>query len=135
MSPAYAASSAALPIDAIYPGDSAVVWNAERPLTGAASKALAITPNPAPFGGPINISVEINFSATPGAFEIRVQTADTDTDNAYQTEASGGTITLIGGDGSGFYVRTEIAVKAKFVRLLMKTQSANAANVTAKISR
>ena len=116
-------------MDCIYPGDSKKVWNAETVTTGQASQQVALAPGR--FEGEQRVSVEIGFSADPGAFTIDLQTADTDVAAAYCTEPTA-TITAV---NAGFYARAEIAVKARFARLLMTAQPANAATVTAKISR
>lgn len=118
-------------VNGIYPGDQVTVWSAEAPVTGAASVAVNVAgvyENVVP-----SISVEIFFSATPGAFEVDVQDADTDTAVAYQSITNAALTTV---NAVGFYARYELApFKGRFVRLLMKTQPANAVNITARITR
>lgn len=64
-----------------------------------------------------------------------IQTADTDINGAYQTVPVGGAITSAtqtGGAGL-FYARAELHVKARYVRLFVKTQTANACSITGLI--
>ena len=117
---------------ALYPDNSYAVFSADSPTSGQASERVALMQ--AQDGTPQQVSVEINFSGAPGAFNLQIQTADTDTANAYQTETNG-TITAVGGSGSGNYVRAELSVHAKFMRLLMSTQTGNSVTVTANINR
>ena len=81
--------SNALPPTAIWPGDSAQVWNAEQPTPGngggSASTQLALGTS----GTPGGFSVTGFFSGAPGAFEIDVQVSDVDADAQYQTCANG----------------------------------------------
>lgn len=77
---------------------------------------------------PVCLSVEIEFSANPGAFQVDVQAADTDDTFHYVTKAS-----LSSGLNSSFIGRIEVtAIVAKFVRLKMVTLT-NVVAVTAKI--
>ena len=130
MSPAYAASSAALPMTCLNPGDKQVVWNAESPTTGQSSQAIAISPPR--FGENTRfISAEIKFSGAPGAFDYRIQVADTDVDAAY-VDVPSLTLTAV---NSGNYGRMEAQVTAKYARLNAHTQTANSVTVTASINR
>jgi hypothetical protein len=140
MSPAYAPSTASLPITQVRRGDLPVpVWNNENPLTGTKSQAVNIQ-----VSGGVNdaaggsyVSIRGTFSAAPGAFTIQVQTADQDVDAAYVSEnfggATPGTITTVNANNS-FSVEL-IPIAARFIRLLMVLQNANAVNLTATISR
>ena len=136
--PVYNSSPTAYFLTAIYAGDSFNCINNEPSTsypsgTAAAQVALGQTPGNAE----ADISAELTFSAAPGAFEIDVQTADTDINGAYQTVSNVGAITTAsqtGGTGN-YYVRAELHVKAKFARLYVKTQTANAVTITGKISR
>ena|ERR1700722_987107 len=129
--PPYWQGTANRPLTFIKPGDSQVVWSAETPLTGTKSQAVAL--DPGRLEGEQRISIEVAYSADPGAGTVDLQTADTDTDAAYVTEV-GATIPYANLNGS-FYGRQEFAVKARFARLLMTLQASNAGTVTAKISR
>lgn len=129
--PAYVQGSTNLPLQAIYPnGLGATVWNAERPLTNAVSSAVCVArmlDNSVP-----GLSLEISFSALPGAFEIDIQEADTDVDAAYIAIPNA----IINAVNAGNYARFDLSpFQGKFVRAFMKTQSANAVNVTAKFTR
>lgn len=128
--PAYAASSAALPMTCLNPGDKQTVWSAENPATGASSQAVAISPTR--FGQSTKfISAEFKFSGAPGAFDYRIQVADTDVDAAY-VDVPNLSLTAV---NSGNYGRLEAQVTAKFARLNSHTQNANAVNVTATLNR
>jgi len=120
-----------LPLTFIKPGDSVTVWSAETPLTGTKSQAVAL--DPGRFEGEQRISVEVVYSADPGAGAVDLQTADTDAEANYVTEV-GATIPYANLNAS-FVGRQEFAVKARFARLLMTLQATNAVTVTAKISR
>lgn len=117
-----------------YPGlPPLALWNAESPASGSKSAAAAIVPSQVMAGE--TISVEIIFSQAPGAFQIEIQTADTDADANYQTVPTVGTITTVGAS-SPTTVRAEIAIKARFLRLLMTTAPANSGTkTTANLSR
>lgn len=125
--PAY--STTFLP-KAIYPGDSETVWAAETVLTGAASQRVAL-------GDPYNdgvgrLSVEIEFSADPGAFQIDVQNSDTDVDSSYQVVPSS-SLTAV---NASFKGRIDLyPLQGKFGRLVMTNDPANAVTVTARMIR
>jgi|ERR1043166_2253898 hypothetical protein len=118
-------------ITAVYPGDQFLLFNAEQPAPPQASQqvCLANPPNAAAVPG---AAVEIQFSAPPGAFEVDVQVADTDTDAAYITIPTTGTITAVNANN---YARAEFpTLKAKFLRTKLVTRT-NAVNLTTKVSR
>jgi hypothetical protein len=118
-------------ITAIYPGDQFLLFNAEQPAPGQASQqvCLANAPNATSLPG---AAVEIFFSAAPGAFNVQVQEADTDTDAAYITIPTTGTITTVSGTN---FARVEFpTLKAKFLRVLLSTRT-NAVNLTVKVTR
>lgn len=78
---------------------------------------------------PDGYSIEVSFSGAPGAFELDIQHADTDTDGAYVTIAS------ISSVNSGNYGRYELPnISARFVRVYMATLT-NSVNTTVQISR
>jgi hypothetical protein len=122
-----------------YPGDSTVVVNNELTgagamVTGAKSERVALFNSQ--HGNPQYFSVEVAFSGAPGAFSIQVQTSDTDVDGDYVSEGFGGANPgLINAVNAGNAARVELLAKAKFARLLIQTQPANAVNCTAKITR
>jgi|SRR5215469_4684085 len=117
------------PPTALYPGTASLVWKNESPITGATSERVAIS---APQEGQLSfLRLEIQFSAFPGAFEIDIQTSDTDQDQFYTTELG----TSIIGVNTGNVASYMLTFLARFVRLIMTTAPANAVNVTAKISR
>ena len=113
------------------PGDSYAVWNAETPLTNAASVAVAL--------GQLDgqdsqsASVEVVFSGTPGTFSINVQTADTDVDAAYTDLTTAPTITTV---NAGQYASVQLTeLRCNFMRLFMTTQTSNPVTLIATITR
>jgi hypothetical protein len=128
--PAY---SNAFPPLAVWPGDTAQVWNAEQPAPGSggnsASSRVAIGSKD---GTPAGFSVTGFFSAAPGAFEIDVQVSDVDVDSQYQT-CLNGNITVVDATNQTFHYDGS-TVLATFVRLLMRSRT-NAVNVTADVRR
>lgn len=117
-------------ITALYPGDSAIVVNNEQPASGTASRQVAIAQNPG--GEAVKLSVEATFAAAPGAFEIDLQTSDTDSDADYVSETSS-TLTAV---NANFTARAEFPnLVALFARVITKTANANAVNSTVKITR
>lgn len=128
----YAPATASLPMTCLNPGDSGYSWNAETPASLSAGQQFALNPGGIPMvAGGQWISAELAFSGDPGTFEVDIQTADTDTENAYQTEPIAGTITSV----TNGYARVELEIKAKYVRGYMKTKPSNAVSTTLKISR
>src|SRR2546428_581937 len=128
--PAY---NAATPIPSIAKGVAASAWNAETPTPGTGTTAatqqfgLPATPSRAGMG----FGVDGKFSGAPGAFEVDVQVAATDSDTNYQT-ISGGNITVVDATNNTFHLDAP-SVVARFVRLLMRTRT-NAVSVTATIT-
>lgn len=125
--PAYGTSN---PV-AIYPGDSAVVFANENPAAGIQSIAVAVGMKDDNAVG--SLSVEVQFAAAPGAFEIDVMDADTDVAGAYIAIPNA----ILNAVNANNFCRFELApFKAKFVALLIKTPNANAVNIkSAKITR
>jgi hypothetical protein len=78
---------------------------------------------------PTGFSVEISFSGAPGAFEVDVQTSDTDQD-AFYSKAAATTVA-----NTGNVARIEmVSYWALFTRVNIPTLT-NAVNVTVKITR
>src|SRR5207249_4555407 len=123
----------ALPPTAIWPGDSAQVWNAEQPAAGnggaSASQWMALGRKE---GGPGGFSVSGLLSGAPGSFEIDVQVSDVDADAQFQTCANGN-VTAVDAINQTFHFDGS-TVLATFVRLLMRSRT-NAVNVTADVRR
>jgi hypothetical protein len=121
---------------ALYPGDSFSSINAEASNiypSGTPGERVALTQTQD--GSERDISMELWFSVNPGVFSIGLQTADTDINGAYQTEASGSITTATQTGGAGlYYARVELHVKAKFARPYVTTQPANACSITAKMN-
>jgi len=116
----------------LYPGDALTVWNAETPLTGAASEQAAIG---IVGGAAQNLSVQVIFATDPGTFEVDVQTCDApDVAASYVSTTS--KISNTTNFNTSFTGNVQlIGVRADFVRLLMKTQSSNSVACTATITR
>jgi hypothetical protein len=115
----------------VQPGQVVTLWSAETPTPGngttAASQqvALAIPPGTGSF------AIDGKFSAAPGTFEVDVQVAAVDADTNYQTVASGNITTVDSTNNTFHFDGTQ--VKAKFVRLLMRTRT-NSVSITATIT-
>lgn len=106
-------------------GRPSTVWNAETLSLPTQSRSLAIFLRRQSHMANV-LSVEVQFSASPGAFSIDVEAADTDVEAFYIMKA---TISAL---GSGNVARLEIpSIIAKFVRLKMNSRT-NSVAVTAK---
>ena len=122
-------------------GNSQTVWNAENPASGAgnasASQAVAL-PDPS-FDKRRPFSVQTVFVAAPGAFEDDVQVSDVDTDASYVTITDpitgnvAGKVTAVDGTNQNYRVEFPNNL-AKFVRVLARTQNANAVKKTTIIT-
>jgi hypothetical protein len=131
MMPAYNATTPK-PISAIYPGDQQVVWNAEQPTSGTSSVEVAI--GNAYGGFDPGLRLDLLFSGNPGAFSIALATADQDVDGAYVTLQTA--ITSSTATSGVYYARAEYPnIRASFARVVVTTQTGNAVNLTATISR
>jgi len=117
---------------AVYCGvnQTITVWSAETPTPGngttAASQQIqlgngGIGKSGTPF------SVDGKFSGAPGAFEVDVQVASTDTDTSYQT-CSNCNITSVDATNNTFHL--DYSGTAKFARLLMRSRT-NSVSITA----
>jgi len=103
-------------------------WIKEAVAVGESSFAVQLRRNRGNFY-PWGVSVELSFSANPGAFQCDVQIADTDADANYITI---GSITNV---NAGFVGRLDLTTLwPKFLRLNM-VSLANAVNVTAQVTR
>lgn len=115
------------------PGQTITVWAAEQPTPGAggnsASQQVALQSGPTHAGSPF--SIDGKFSGAPGAFEVDVQVAASDSDTNYQT-ISNGNVTTVDATNQTFHLDA-VLVNAKFARLLMRTRT-NAVNITATIT-
>jgi hypothetical protein len=121
---------ASIPINAIYPGDQIFLFNAEQPAAPQASVQVALA-NVYDNTNAEGASVEIFFSAAPGAFELDIQVADTDTDAAYIT-VPGGIFTTVNANN---FARIELVpVKAKLLRVRLVSRTNNV-NLTVKVTR
>jgi len=115
---------------ALWPGDTKLLFNAEALTAPQASDRVALGMGPYD-NVPASLSVELIFSADPGAFEADLQDADTDADANY-VDVPGGQLT---GVNASFVGRIELVpIKGRFVRLNLKTLT-NAVNCTARIVR
>jgi hypothetical protein len=110
-------------------GESASVIAATDTIFPAPFKSAQVALAPAFSSGKIRASVEIVWSAAPGAISVQLQTADTDIDGAYIQE--GVAITNV---SAGNVTRAEFPdVVAKFARIYIATLPNNV-TATGKIS-
>jgi len=112
-------------------GQVLTVWSAETPTPGNGTTAASIQvalPLSSLTGG---FAVDGKFSGAPGTFEVDVQVAAVDADTNYQTVANG-SITTVDSTNNTFHF-DGTTVKAKFVRLLMRSRT-NSVSVTATIT-
>lgn len=110
-------------------GESATVIASTDTIFPAPFKSAQVALAPAFSSGKIRASVEIVWSAAPGAISVQLQTADTDIDGAYVQE--GAAITTV---NSGNVSRAEFPdVVAKFARIYIATLPNNVTG-TGKIS-
>jgi hypothetical protein len=110
-------------------GDSAAVIASTDVIFPAPFKSAQVALAPAFSSGKVRASVEIVWSAAPGAISVQFQTADTDIDAAYVQE--GGAIANV---NAGNVTRAEFPdVVAKFARIYIATLPNNV-TATAKIS-
>lgn len=110
-------------------GESTPVIASSDTIFPAPFKSAQVALAPSFSSGKIRVSVEIVWSAAPGAISVQLQTADTDIDAAYSQEGS-----AITGVTSGNVTRAEFPdVVAKFARIYIATLPNNV-TATAKIS-
>lgn len=130
-----------VPPPALYPGypcNTGLAFNGDDAKVTGPSQQFHLSPGAGFPLAALPLSVELKFSADPGVFEIDVQTADTDTTDAFTNLPSGGALnTATAGPFGAFYSRLEIpgGVRANFVRLNRKTAAGNVCTVIGKISR
>jgi len=115
------------------PGQVIAVWSAETPTPGAgnnsASQQVALVAAIGRSGSPF--SVDGKFSGAPGAFEVDVQVAATDSDTNYQT-CSNCNVTTVDATNQTFHLDA-VLVNAKYARLLMRSRT-NSVTITATIT-
>jgi hypothetical protein len=116
---------------ALYSAQSELFFDAEQPAAPQASRQFHI-PQGRLGSAPPSLTIEGFFSGDPGVFDIAIQEADTNTDDAYQTIPSAGNITAVDGN---FYFRVDLApFVGVFIRLNLVTRT-NGVNLTAKATR
>jgi hypothetical protein len=132
--PAYFQSTAGNPISCLYPGGSADVFSAESVATGEQSQALALSNYPQ--GGATPLSVDIFFSAPPGAFTFNVVFAAKDIESHYSMPDTTYQLTDANLDENNNSVHFDAPfTNARFVAIYVELQPANPVNVTATIKR
>lgn len=124
------------PLRQLFPGETVALFNAETPLNNQASIAVCVTEKE---GRTLpSLSFEFIWPTDPGAFNFRIQGADTDVEDSYLTEGAGTVVSPATTQPNGsFRSRVELSPwVAKFCRVKVFTQSANAVagtvNVTAQ---
>lgn len=123
--PAYDTTPTSPEIPVLTAGRPITLWNAEAVVTGGKSLQFALHRD---INFPSCFSVELEFSANPGAFEIAIQTADQDVEKYYVAKGS-----ITSGLNGSFVGRIEVVnVVAKFARL-SAVLITNAVNVTARV--
>jgi hypothetical protein len=125
-----------VPPTTLFPGQQGLFFDAETGLSAlvpVASIPFGLA-NSGPYGANApSCSIEVLFAAAPGAFEIDIQDADTDTNNYYQTLAAAGVINAV--DSTYFTARVELSpIKGRFTRLVVVTLTNNVA-LTARLTR
>jgi len=114
-------------------GTPITVWINETPTPGngttAASQQLALVGTNTKAGTPF--SVDFKFSGAPGAFEVDVQVAASDSDTNYQT-CSNCNITTVDSTNNTAHLDA-VLTNAKFVRLLMRSRT-NSVSITATVT-
>jgi len=132
MSPAYVQSNTALLMQCLNPGDQVKLWDGENPLTGAKSMAVALSPPR--FGENTKyVSIQLVFSAAPGAFTYDIEASNTDVDADYVK--IGTSITAVTSPSTVSAVADNIQTTMKYIRLIATLQNANSVTVVATISR
>jgi hypothetical protein len=120
-----------LPPTALYPGDSALAFNAEKPNSGVMSQAFAISPSPGAQAP--SVSIEVDFAAAPGAFEFDIYESDTDVSTKYIGVPAA---MIINSVNASNHAKVDLApFLGTFIAILSKIQNANAVNATVKITR
>lgn len=110
---------------ALYPGDSYLCFNNENPASATLSERVALGQKDP--GNPNNVSVEATFVSAPGAFELDLMTADTDTANDFQPCPALAPIIAV---GSNNVVRGEaVGVLANFAAIYCRTSAGVACTV------
>lgn len=128
--PAYNAQN---PPPSLGTGNPVNVWVNETPTPGtgttAASQQLVLNSSGQKNGTPFSVTGK--FSGAPGAFEVDIQLAATDSDTNYQTCASCNVTTV---DATNNTFRLDFwGGNASFVRLLMRTRT-NSVSITAQVT-
>jgi len=119
----------------LMPKNCQVLYNAEQPATGTFSQQFN---TPVSDQSSQHLRLTLVWPTNPGAFNIQIQDADTDTTGNYVTIATAGTITSApqAAGGGNFVARVELNPwEANFGRLFVQTQTANAVNLTATVCR
>lgn len=113
------------------PGQYVYVLVSQNIAAGQSSIAVQLERTKSGFYYPIGFSAEIAFSATPGSFEVDVQTSDTDQDGYFVTNTK-----LTSGLNANNVGRIEMTnYWALFTRLSFSTLTGFTGTVTAKLTR
>jgi hypothetical protein len=116
-------------VQTVTPGSIVTLWSAETPTPGVGTTAasIQIAPSPSTTKSGTPLAVDGKFSAAPGAFEVDVQVAATDSDTNYQT-CSNCAITTVDATNQTFHL--DFNGTTRFLRLLLRTRT-NSVSITA----
>lgn len=109
-------------LGALYPLSQFLLFNAEAITATEYSQQVHIGPGPS--GSSVAVSLEGDFNATPGTFDLQIVTADTDVLAEYTILGSDITTTAA---GSNTHFRVEIPqFVGQFLAVYVKTAPTNA---------
>jgi hypothetical protein len=132
--PAFQAPSGQQQLQALWPGASVDVFSAESVATGELSQALALSNHPQ--GGGTPTSIDIVFSAAPGAFTFNVVFAAKAVAADFAMPDTTYQLTDANLDVNNNAVHFDIPFSnARFIAIYVESQPANAVTVTATIKR
>jgi hypothetical protein len=135
--PAFITPTAQLPLSCLYPGASLDVFSAEAVTNGEYSQAVALSNYPV--GSATPLSLNIQFSAAPGAFTFNVVFSDHPNqgtndfsmpDTTYQVTAAN----LDPANGVSLHLQIPFS-NSRAVALYVSSKPANAVTLTATFKR
>ena len=118
----------ALLMQALYPGQTIALFNAEAVTTGEKSLPVHLPADPRRPNNPVGLTLQ--FSAAPGAFTINCQFSEVAADAAYALPLPLSTYQITAANldaASGVSVHVDLPTNAAFFRLYVAAQPANGA--------